>query len=127
MLFLIYKSLVMRKHYNSKQKENHKNQKTFPHEKTQIRRLEYKTAVYVENNRLICIFVDYFVEYLTFCMFKTLQKSAVLADFSGILSNIKVFLRLFFLAIKFDRIEFCLIYIIQTINICAYTHMHATC
>lgn len=45
-------------------------------------------------------------------MFKTLQKSAVLADFSGILSNIKVFLRLFFLAIKFDRIEFCLIYII---------------
>lgn len=60
-------------------------------------------------------------------MFKTLQKSAVLADFSWILSNIKVFLRLFFLAIKFDRIEFCLIYIIQAINICAYTHMHATC
>ena len=60
-------------------------------------------------------------------MFKTLQKSAVLADFSGILSNIKVFLRLFFLAIKFDKIEFCLIYIIQTINICAYTHIHATC
>lgn len=43
-------------------------------------------------------------------MFKTLEKSAVLADFSGILSNIKVFLMLFFLAIKFDRIEFCLIY-----------------
>lgn len=39
-------------------------------------------------------------------MFKTLQKSAVLADFSGILSNIKVFLMLFFLAIKFDRILF---------------------
>ena len=60
-------------------------------------------------------------------MFKTLQKSAVLADFSWILSNIKVFLRLFSLAIKFDRIESCLIYIIQTINICAYTHMHAIC
>ena len=44
-------------------------------------------------------------------MFKILQKSAVLADFSWILSNIKVFLRLFFLTIKFDRIEFCLIYI----------------
>lgn len=55
-------------------------------------------------------------------MFKTLQKSAVLADFSGILSNIKVFLRLFFLAIKFDRIEFCLIYIIQTIK---YLRLHA--
>lgn len=34
----------MRKHYNSKQKENHKNQKTFSHEKTQIQRLEYKNG-----------------------------------------------------------------------------------
>ena len=56
-------------------------------------------------------------------MFKTLQKSAVLADFSGILSNIKVFLRLFSLAIKFDRIEFCLIY--NTNYIYLRLHAHA--
>lgn len=62
MLFLIYKSLVMRKHYNSKQKENHKNQKTFSHEKRKFDASNTKTAVYVENNRLICIFVDYFVD-----------------------------------------------------------------
>lgn len=58
-------------------------------------------------------------------MFKTLQKSAKTVDFSGILLNIKVFLRLFFSLIKFDRIEFCLIYIIKSINIFAHAHTHA--
>lgn len=73
MLFLIYKSLVMRKHYNSKQKENHKIKRHFRTKKRKFDASNTKTAVYVENNRLICIFVDYFVDYLTFCMFKTLQ------------------------------------------------------
>lgn len=81
MLFLIYKSLVMRKHYNSKQKENHKNQKAF-HTKNA------NSAPRIQKRRYMSKIIDLFAYlsiilliYLTFCTFKTLQKVTVYRDF----------------------------------------------